>query len=158
MRTVTDAPVQAWPRGSGVALGCTAARGSAGQGVHKKVYTMPFSAPTIRFTTAGLSALPATGKTHDLADAAVAGLILRVGPTGRKRWLFRFKWKGRSSRIKVGPSPSPGPARAGGAKNDGIQHLMSGFCGEHFALVCERSRERFRTHQRTGLDSLGTSS
>jgi hypothetical protein len=73
---------------------------------------MPFSAPTIRFTTAGLSAIPATGKTHDLSDAAVAGLILRVGPTGRKRWLFRFKWKGRPSRIKVGPFPKIGIAKA----------------------------------------------
>jgi hypothetical protein len=59
---------------------------------------MPFSAPTIRSTTAGLSALPATGKTHDLSDAAVAGLVLRVGPTGRKRWLFRIcRFKGRGS-------------------------------------------------------------
>ena len=73
---------------------------------------MPFSAPTIRFTTAGLSALPATGKTHDLSDAAVAGPILRVGPTGRKRWLFRFKSKGRPSRIKVGPFPKIGIAKA----------------------------------------------
>ena len=58
---------------------------------------MPLTIPASRFTTAGLSALPVTGKGYDLSDPAVQGLLLRVGPRGSKRWLFRFKWNKRLS-------------------------------------------------------------
>jgi hypothetical protein len=70
---------------------------------------MPFSAPPIRFTTAGLAALPAIGKTHDVSDAAVAGIVPRIGP---EALVVPFKWKGRASRIKVGPFPEIGIVKA----------------------------------------------
>jgi hypothetical protein len=73
---------------------------------------MPLTIPASRFTTAGLSALPVTGKGYDLSDPAVQGLLLRVGPGGSKRWLFRFKWKRRTSRIKIGTFPQIGIAQA----------------------------------------------
>jgi len=73
---------------------------------------MPSSALCPRFTPAELAALPATGKTYDVSDPAVAGLLLRVGPRGTKRWLFRFKWKRQPSRIKIGPLRKIGIARA----------------------------------------------
>lgn len=73
---------------------------------------MPFHIPASRFTTAGLSALPTTGKSYDLSDPAVLGLLLRVGPSGSKRWLFRFKWNKRTSRIKIGSFPDIGIVRA----------------------------------------------
>ena len=73
---------------------------------------MPVQIPAGRFTTAGLSALPVTGKSYDVSDSAVLRLVLRVGPTGTKRWLFRFKWKKRSSRLKVGSFPDLSIVRA----------------------------------------------
>jgi hypothetical protein len=73
---------------------------------------MPPSVPCARFTPAELATLPATGKSYDVSDAAVAGLVLRVGPQGKKRWLFRFKWKRQTSRIKIGPLRNIGVAQA----------------------------------------------
>jgi hypothetical protein len=43
---------------------------------------------------------------------AVQGLLLRVGPGGSKRWLFRFKWNKRTSRLKIGSFPDVGIAQA----------------------------------------------
>jgi hypothetical protein len=73
---------------------------------------MPFQIPASRFTTAALSALPITGKSYDVADPAVPGLLIRVGTGGSKRWLFRFKWKKRTSRLKIGFFPEVGIAPA----------------------------------------------
>ena len=73
---------------------------------------MPFQIPASRFTTAALSALPITGQSYDVADPAVPGLLIRVGPSGSKRWLFRFKWKKRTSRLKIGFFPEVGIAPA----------------------------------------------
>ena len=52
------------------------------------VSTMPSHLTPNRFTTVGLTALPATGSSYDVSDAAVPRLLLRVGPVGTKRWLF----------------------------------------------------------------------
>lgn len=116
MRTATDAFVQAWPGRWTVALGCTVARGVAGQSVHRvsteRVNTMPFQRPVNRITTTSLAALTARPKPYDVSDAAVPGLILRIAPTGRKSWLLRFKWQGKPSRIKVGVFPKIGIAQA----------------------------------------------
>jgi hypothetical protein len=50
----------------------------------ERVYTMPFHSPANRFTTTSLAALPARDKPYDLSGLAVAGLVLRVSPTGTK--------------------------------------------------------------------------
>jgi len=63
-------------------------------------------------SAAQLSALAPTGDEFDIADPAVAGLILRVGPTGTKRWLFRFRWRGERPRIALGDFPETGIAEA----------------------------------------------
>jgi hypothetical protein len=73
---------------------------------------MPSHLTSNRFTTVGLTALPATGSSYDVSDTAVPGLLLRVGPAGTKRWLFRFKWRGRTSRLKIGSFPLIGIAEA----------------------------------------------
>jgi len=73
---------------------------------------MPFHTSTVRLTTAGLSAAPVTGRSYDVSDAAVAGLVLRIGARGSKRWLFRFSWQHERSRIKIGYFPKIGIAKA----------------------------------------------
>jgi hypothetical protein len=65
-----------------------------------------------RLSVAQLSALVPTGEEFDIVDPAVAGLILRVGPTGTKRWLFRFRWRGERPRIALGDFPETGIAEA----------------------------------------------
>jgi integrase len=65
-----------------------------------------------RLSAAQLSALAPTGEEFDIADPAVAGLVLRVGPTGSKRWLFRYRWRGERPRIALGEFPQLGLAQA----------------------------------------------
>ncbi len=59
-----------------------------------------------------LTALRPTGKSFDVADPAVPGLLLRIGPKGTKRWLLRFKWRAERTRIALGDFPEIGLARA----------------------------------------------
>src|SRR5437764_11513776 len=73
---------------------------------------MPFHRPANRITTTSLVALTPQPQSYDVSDLAVAGLLLRIAPTGRKCWLFRFKWKGHRSRIKLGDFPKIGIAQA----------------------------------------------
>jgi hypothetical protein len=40
-----------------------------------------------------LATLQSTAKSYDVADPAVAGLLLRIDPDGFRRWLLRFRWK-----------------------------------------------------------------
>jgi hypothetical protein len=63
-------------------------------------------------SAAKLSALAPTGEEFDIVDPAVARLVLRVGPTGTKRWLFRFRWRGERPRIALGDFPETGLAEA----------------------------------------------
>jgi Arm DNA-binding domain len=65
-----------------------------------------------RMSAAQLSSLAPTGEEFDIVDPAVAGLVLRVGPTGTKRWLFRFRWRGERPRIALGDFPETGIAEA----------------------------------------------
>ncbi len=65
-----------------------------------------------RMSAAQLAALAPTGEEFDVVDPAVRGLILRVGPTGTKRWLFRFRWRGERPRIALGDFPETGIAEA----------------------------------------------
>jgi integrase len=65
-----------------------------------------------KMSAAQLAALSPTGDEFDIADPALPGLILRVGPTGTKRWLFRFRWRGERPRIALGEFPQVGLAEA----------------------------------------------
>ena len=46
---------------------------------------------TLKFLPAQIAALNPSGKPYDVADPAVPNLLLRLGPTGTKRWLFRYQ-------------------------------------------------------------------
>jgi Arm DNA-binding domain len=71
------------------------------------------SNPTaLKFLPAQIAALKPTGKSYDLSDPAVPNLLLRVGPNGTKRWLFRYQWKKKRTRIAIGDFPEIGVAQA----------------------------------------------
>jgi hypothetical protein len=59
---------------------------------------------------AQITALSPIGKSYDIADPAVPNLLLRVGPTGTKRWLFRYQWRRKQTRISIGHFPDVGLA------------------------------------------------
>jgi len=44
-----------------------------------------------QFTAAQLSGLSGNGKKQHPTDPSVRGPVLRIGPTGTKYWLFRYK-------------------------------------------------------------------
>jgi hypothetical protein len=67
---------------------------------------------TPRFSPAQLLALKSTGTTFDVSDPAIPNLLLRVGPNGAKRWLFRYQWKGKQTRIAIGRFPETSLAEA----------------------------------------------
>ena len=63
---------------------------------------LPASRPT------RLAVLRPTGKPFDIADPAVAGLLVRVGPAGHESLLFRYQWNGERTRIALGELPEIG--------------------------------------------------
>jgi integrase len=65
-----------------------------------------------RFTAAHIAALKPGATRSDIADPAVAGLVLRVLTTGTKSWLFRFKWNRKATRMSLGTFPTVGLADA----------------------------------------------
>jgi hypothetical protein len=66
---------------------------------------VPLAPPPQRLTAAQTGALKPGPSVRDISDPGVAGLILRIHPSGWKSWLFRFKWKGSSPRISLGKFP-----------------------------------------------------
>lgn len=72
-----------------------------------------------RLTSTQVAALRPSATKRDISDSAVPGLVLRIGISGAKYWLFRFKLKGASSRISLGafPSVSLAEARAAALEN-----------------------------------------
>jgi integrase len=74
---------------------------------------MPLSNPGFaRLTATQIASIRPRSEEFDLVDPAVPGLILRVGPSGSKRWLFRFRWKRSRPRIALGEFPTLGLAEA----------------------------------------------
>jgi hypothetical protein len=74
---------------------------------------MPLSNPGFaRLTAAQIASIRPKTEEFDPVDPAVTGLILRVEPSGSKRWLFRFRWKRSRPRIALGEFPALGLAEA----------------------------------------------
>jgi integrase len=65
-----------------------------------------------RFTSTYISGLKPGATKRDISDPVIPGLVLRIGVTGCKSWLLRFKWEGRPTRISLGTFPSLGLAEA----------------------------------------------
>jgi Arm DNA-binding domain len=96
----------------------------AQEGVHRVSTQPPVGVSTRpsslgRLTTTQIAAFRSGATKRDISDAAVPGLVLRIGVSGSKYWLFRFKLKGRTSRISLGafPSVSLAQARAAALEN-----------------------------------------
>jgi integrase len=83
----------------------------AKKGVHRVSTTKPGHAPK-RLTATLIEGLRGTGEKYDISDASVQGLVLRVGRSGNKYWLFRFKWNRKGTRITLGFFPGVSLATA----------------------------------------------
>jgi integrase len=84
----------------------------AQQSVHRVSTERPKIGASIRLTTTQIAGLQPQSKRYDVSDPSVRGLVLRVGTSGFKSWLFRFKWNGNSTRIALGIFPALGLAEA----------------------------------------------
>jgi hypothetical protein len=77
---------------------------------------VPTAIPSVRsrrsITASLIAGLQPNGRKRDIADPAVRGLVLRIGPSGNKYWLFRFKWKRSKPRIALGAFPDVSFAEA----------------------------------------------
>jgi integrase len=78
----------------------------ARESVHKVSTKSSPATASPRFTATQIAGLKPTGRSRDFSDPLVRGLVLRLGPTGTKRWLFRFKWNRKPSRIGLGSFPT----------------------------------------------------
>jgi len=58
-----------------------------------------------RLTVSRIEGLEPEAVRYELTDPAVAGLQLRVEPTGAKSWILRYYWRGRRVRLSLGTYP-----------------------------------------------------
>lgn len=65
-----------------------------------------------RLTATQIESLRADGRRRDYTDPAMRGLQLRVEPSGRKTWLYRFKRRGQEVRVTLGYYPTLSLAQA----------------------------------------------
>jgi len=65
-----------------------------------------------KLTDQAVKAAKPTEFARDITDGMVAGLSLRVTPSGHKSWALRVKWRGGRSRIDLGEYPATSLASA----------------------------------------------
>ena len=58
-----------------------------------------------RLTVTRIEGLAPRAARYELTDPAVAGLQLRVEPTGAKSWILRYYWRGKRVRLSLGTFP-----------------------------------------------------
>src|SRR5450631_3878156 len=58
-----------------------------------------------RLTATRIEGLAPAAARYELTDPAVAGLQLRIEPTGAKSWILRYYWRGRRVRLSLGTFP-----------------------------------------------------
>ena len=58
-----------------------------------------------RLTVSRIEGLAPEAGRYELTDPAVAGLQLRIEPTGAKSWILRYYWRGRRVRLSLGSYP-----------------------------------------------------
>lgn len=128
-------------------------QGIAQEGVHQ-VSTSPGGVSTKsslrKLTTTQIAALRPGATKRDISDTAVPGLVLRIGVSGSKYWLFRFKLKGRSTRIALGAFPSVSLAQARTAAIENRDLLARG--------IDPRTAQRPRRHQRSAKPLMSDAS
>ena len=58
-----------------------------------------------RLTVTRIEGLAPEAARYELTDHAVAGLQLRVEPTGGKSWILRYYWRSKRVRLSLGTFP-----------------------------------------------------
>ncbi len=66
----------------------------------------------MEFTDKGIRALKPRAKRYDVWQDGRTGFGLRVAPSGRKSWLFMYRFGGRARRMTLGPYPAVSLATA----------------------------------------------
>ena len=65
-----------------------------------------------RLTHTKIEAAKPRSTRYEIADPTIAGLQLRVEPSGRKSWLLRYYWRGKRVRFVIGSWPTWNQAKA----------------------------------------------
>jgi integrase len=65
-----------------------------------------------RLTASQVAGLRPRSISYDMSDPAVSGLVLRIGVSGSKTWLFRFKFRRKPIRMSLGAFPNVSLAQA----------------------------------------------
>src|SRR3569623_1834900 len=83
-------------------------------------------APMPRFTDRFIAALKAAPSRAEHVDSACKGLTIRVAPSGKKSWAYRYKRDGETVRITLGEYPAMTLAEATVAANKRRIDLLEG--------------------------------
>jgi integrase len=67
----------------------------------------------MRFTDKSINALKSRGERYEVWEDGRTGFGLRVAPSGRKSWLYMFRFAGKARRMTLGVYPEIGLADAG---------------------------------------------
>jgi integrase len=66
----------------------------------------------MRFTDKGIAALKPRGERYEVWEDGRSGFGVRVAPSGRKSWLFMYRYGGKARRMTFGPYPAVALATA----------------------------------------------
>ncbi len=66
----------------------------------------------MKLTETAISRLNPKAERFDVTDDALANLCIRVYPSGKKSWVFRYRSDGKSKRFLIGDADSISPAKA----------------------------------------------
>ena len=113
----------------------------------------------MRFTDRGIAGLKTKDQRYEVWEDGHTGLGVRVGTTGRKSWIYIFRFEGRSRRMTLGVYPRVGlaDARLAHAKarklledghDPGQQHLEARRAEQDAETVSELIEEFVRRHLR----------
>jgi len=79
-----------------------------------------------RLTVSRIEGLAPETARYELTDPAVAGLQLRIEPTGAKSWILRYYWRGRRVRLSLGNYPEVSQRSAHEAASNARKLLEDG--------------------------------
>ncbi|HKF64230.1 MAG TPA: Arm DNA-binding domain-containing protein, partial [Dongiaceae bacterium] len=62
----------------------------------------------MRFTDKGIAALKPKGDRYEVWEVGRTGFGVRIAPSGRKSWLFMYRFDGKARRMTLGQYPRIG--------------------------------------------------
>ena len=80
----------------------------------------------MKFTDRSINALKSRGERYEVWENGRTGFGLRVAPSGRKSWLYMFRFAGKARRMTLGVYPEIGLADAGVMLAQAKQKLATG--------------------------------